>query len=112
MPQSSMTAMRLDGHDDFDVLAAIDGKRQYPPGLTLVLNEQVLQKLGIPPGQPQTGQMVTVKAMAKVVSTREEDETLGASRTVELQITAMTMNPVGGINPGPVIYPGTVGKGE
>ncbi len=66
-----------------------DLKEEFPWGLSLNLEEEVLERLGMKT-LPVVGQVVNVIAVAKVVSISERDtEGAGVSRSVSLQITDM-----------------------
>lgn len=63
-------------------------KPEYPWGLVVTLNQEVLNRLGIGP-LPRVGAMVSFRAQAEVVGVSKEDGENGPRHEVRLQITDM-----------------------
>lgn len=68
----------------------------YPWGLCITLNNEVLNKLKAQPQAVGTEVMITAKAIIKGISARETDD--GTNRSADLQITDMAITPVGETN--------------
>lgn len=68
-------------------IAAPDQSR-YPYGLCISLCQDELDKLGLD-GDCEVGDMIDLRAMAKVTSVSKNETTSGASIRIELQITHM-----------------------
>lgn len=77
---------------DSDSLVASDGDQpDYPWGLTLELNDEVLTKLGLD-SLPSVGSSMQLQARVKITSVGEnESDSGGKSRHVSLQITALAL---------------------
>lgn len=65
----------------------------YSYGLCISLGREELEKLGIEK-LPEAGSEMMIKAMAYVKTVRESKEQDGVEQNVELQITAMGIDPV------------------
>ncbi len=76
----------------------IDSKEMYDEplysyGLCISLGREELEKLGIEK-LPEAGSEMMIKAMAYVKTVRESQEKDGVEQNVELQITAMGIDPI------------------
>jgi hypothetical protein len=69
---------------------------EFPFGLTLHLDDTVLEKLGLLDAMPEMGDQFVVLARAKVDSVSSHDSQGGERRSVTLQITDMGLTPNGG----------------
>ena len=65
----------------------------YSYGLCISLGKEELEKLGIEK-LPEAGSEMIIKAMAYVKTVRESKEKDGVEQNVELQITAMGIDPI------------------
>ncbi|RZN40399.1 hypothetical protein FEK48_13170 [Escherichia sp. E2593] len=78
-----------------------DGKTQtrddYPWGLCIELNNDTLTKLKATPQSAGTEVMITAKAIIRSTSTRESEE--GMQHSASLQITDMAIAPASGEAP-------------
>lgn len=66
---------------------------EYPYGLTICLDDDVLAKLGIDPSSlPKVGTVFTIEARAEVCSTSQYQNQDGADSSLSLQITDMSLS--------------------
>lgn len=74
-------------------LAAVETPpAQYPYGLCLALSEDELQKLEVEDGELEVGDLLDLRALAKVTSVSKSDVEGGGARCrIELQITHMAL---------------------
>jgi hypothetical protein len=87
---------------------------QYPWGTRLTLDDEVLKKLGLDK-LPEVGAELVVYGMAKAVAVRSDATEHGGSRSVELQITDLSVKPKGQDQPRSaeqVLYPRGDGAGS
>lgn len=70
------------------VTVAAPAQSLYPYGLCISLCQDELDKLGLD-GDCEVGDMIDLRAMAKVTSVSKNETTSGASIRIELQITHM-----------------------
>lgn len=78
---------------EYSDYAAIE-KPQYPYGLRLSLNDEVIEKLGIA-ALPQVCQKMTLTATVEVccVSQYDSADSDGPTKSMDLQIVAMELGP-------------------
>jgi hypothetical protein len=66
---------------------------QYPYGLTICLDDDILTKLGIDPANlPKVGAVFYIEAKAEVCSTSQYQNQDGADTSLSLQITDMSLS--------------------
>jgi hypothetical protein len=63
----------------------------YPYGLTITLDNDTLKKLAM--GLPQVGDKFTLHAMVEAIAVSKDPSTIEDGKRVELQITAMELEP-------------------
>ena len=69
---------------------AIEDRPRYPYGLSLSLDSESLDKLGIDK-LPALGETMVLTAKVEVTSVHSSDSEYGKSKSVSLQITAMEL---------------------
>lgn len=75
------------------MLAEADEAPQYPYGLTICLDDDILQKLGIDTANlPAVGAVFYIEAKAEVCSTSQYQNQDGADTRLSLQITDMSLS--------------------
>lgn len=75
------------------MLAEADEAPEYPYGLTLCLDDDILAKLGIDPAKlPPVGSVFYIEAKAEVCSTSQYQNQDGADSSLSLQITDMSLS--------------------
>lgn len=89
-------------------------KEDYPYGLQIRLDNETIEKLGIP--LPEVGKEVTIMAKAKVTGAGERSVDGNAERNAELQITEMAITkPTGEVDANklyPTMAPGSAIRTE
>lgn len=82
--------MKMPAENDGDEAQAPDAKEHYPFGLSLMLDDDVIDKLDLG-SLPSVGDTINVAAKAKVesVSQRQDTDDDGPNRSITLQITDM-----------------------
>ena len=75
---------------------AVDGDQEYPWGLRINLDDDIVTKLGTPSLQAGDEVMIMAKATVKSVSSHEEDKAEGeVNISMSLQITDMAVEEAG-----------------
>lgn len=88
-----MVNLKTEKKPETETNKALEGDQpEYPWGLCITLNTEVLQKLGLT-DLPAVGSSITLSAIAQVQSTSQYNEQDGDKNTeVRLQITDMEIN--------------------
>ena len=90
-----MKNMRMNAEEKKDLYSpesVIDDKPEYPYGLTITLNQESIEKLGIDAKSLKIGQAFKVLAEAKIKEIREVKENGDVQEhSIELQICEMDM---------------------
>lgn len=81
---------------------------KYPYGLEINLNKESMEKLGLDKALPTIGQMLTLTAVVKVTSVRQEEEQKETCHYSTLQITAMELTPAKEQIDAKAMYPNTL----
>jgi hypothetical protein len=75
------------------MLAEASEAPEYPYGLTICLDDEILAKLGIDPSAlPPVGSVFFIEAKAQVCSTSQYQNQDGADASMSLQITDMSLS--------------------
>jgi hypothetical protein len=75
------------------MLSEASEEPQYPYGLTICLDDDILTKLGIDPANlPKVGEVFYIEAKAEVCSTSQYQNQDGADTSLSLQITDMSLS--------------------
>lgn len=92
MSFSPMVSMELDDDDKLDapMPIAMPDRPDYPYGLRICLTHAELEKLGLDSGCA-IGDMIDIRAFAKVTSVSATDGPGGPDRRIELQIVMMSV---------------------
>lgn len=80
-----MIDMRRSSSEDDGL--AYSGGSDYPYGLSICLENQELEKLGLDPEECEVGDMLHIHGLAKVTSVSKNDRGDGGSYRVELTLT-------------------------
>lgn len=89
----AMVDMALDLQDDKDVSNCIPSDcagPRYPYGLSISLEDEQLEKIGVDISDWEVGDLFHLHAMAKITSKSSRDTTDGSKNRVELQIVMLT----------------------
>lgn len=75
------------------MLAEADEAPEYPYGLSICIDDDILEKLGIDPAKlPPVGTVFYIEAKAEVCSTSQYQNQDGADTSMSLQITDMSLS--------------------
>lgn len=85
MALDKLVDMRLSAEDKTQEAMPFD-HREYPYGLCLSLTEKELEKLDVPADEFKIGDVVDLRALAKVTSVSEHESEHGKCCRVELQV--------------------------
>lgn len=89
-----MVSMKMSAAERKEQTEAIDKPEgpRYPYGLSISLNEDSLEKLGLE--LPEMGEEMMLVATVKVTGVSANDSEYGSSKNVSLQITECCLEPV------------------
>lgn len=90
---SPMASLELTDEEKMDrqMPAAVADMPSYPYGTCISLCNDELDKLGCDVGDFASGDIIMIKAIAKVTGTSTSDTAMGPKGRVELQITDMAI---------------------